>query len=254
MPASIIVSGVALLNRANATIINDGIRAKTNAFPTKRSPPPMKPTPAMIARAAPNPAPAEIPKVKGDASGFLSIPCISAPAIASPAPARTPIITRLILIFHTTIGASSGTSKKFGMNLSRIVAYTSKTENLRGPSDTLIPHKSIVKKIKKEIKNIFLPINFLYSFFTSLLVIVSLLSTATILIYPLISFCFLAFASLYPSFFLTYFINIISIYKAFGFYRIFCTYIKIFYMFSTYNKEKGNKKYSFEPNSSYFLR
>jgi hypothetical protein len=56
-----------------------------------------------MAIAAPNPAPDAIPKVKGLVSGFLKIPYIIVPAIASHMPAKMPIMIRGNLKFQTTI-------------------------------------------------------------------------------------------------------------------------------------------------------
>ena len=51
------------------------------------------PVPRMMANAAPKPAAEEMPKVKGLASGFLRMPCITAPATPRPMPATMLIKT-----------------------------------------------------------------------------------------------------------------------------------------------------------------
>ena len=72
----------------------DASRAKRKAFAMMRYSPPTNPAPRTMATDAPVAAAEEIPRVKGLASGFRRIPCITAPATASPNPAATAKRTR----------------------------------------------------------------------------------------------------------------------------------------------------------------
>jgi len=80
---------------------------KMKALPMIRYWPPTKPAPRIMASDAPKDAAEEIPSVKGLASGFLRMPCIAAPATASPIPANMAIATRCSRSFQTMVSKKS---------------------------------------------------------------------------------------------------------------------------------------------------
>ncbi len=99
IPVKIMVSGVDPFSLAIKTVMT--IASRENAkeaainriYEETRTPPRYEcinsPAPKTIAKAAPKPAADEIPRVNGDASGFRNETWVTAPASASPAPAKT---------------------------------------------------------------------------------------------------------------------------------------------------------------------
>ena len=86
---------------------------KTNAeMDTIENPNSPMAKPDLIARRAPRDAPPDIPRVKGEASGFLNRACSAAPAIASVPPAIVAIKTLVILILKKIVWVNSFISEK----------------------------------------------------------------------------------------------------------------------------------------------
>lgn len=77
----------------------------------------MNPAPRIMASDAPKEAAEAIPRVKGLARGFFRMPCMAAPAMASPIPAKMARITRCSLSFQTMVSKKSVVTKWSGKNL-----------------------------------------------------------------------------------------------------------------------------------------
>ncbi|OQC70480.1 MAG: hypothetical protein BWX50_00810 [Euryarchaeota archaeon ADurb.Bin009] len=102
-------------------------RAKRKAFAMTRYSLPAMPAPRTIAIEAPVVAAEAIPRVKGLASGFRRIPCMTDPATASPNPAKTAKSTRWRRRSQTMVVARSGALKIPGKRPARIAMYDSAT-------------------------------------------------------------------------------------------------------------------------------
>jgi hypothetical protein len=84
------VSGLEFLNLARATIPPEVMAANIN---DKKAIHHSDRIPKKIPRAAPKAAPEDIPKVKGEARGFLKIAWARTPLAAKPAPTKIPAAT-----------------------------------------------------------------------------------------------------------------------------------------------------------------
>jgi len=102
------------------------------------------PAPSVIIKAAPNPAAEDIPRVKGDARGFLVEICVTTPAKDKAAPATTATRARGNRLFQT-------------INVAGLPFETSKGDNSASQtSDKLMPdeptHKEYNKTEKRRIE------------------------------------------------------------------------------------------------------
>lgn len=86
---------------------------------------PMNPNDRTRARVAPNPAPAEVPRISGDTSGFLKIPWYVAPFTASAEP--TTIVARIrgMRILNTTVSINPRKLCSFPIILAKTIVNTS---------------------------------------------------------------------------------------------------------------------------------
>ena len=135
---------------------------KMKAFPTINHWPPTNPAPMTIARAAPNPAAEEMPRVKGLARGFLRMPCITAPAMARPMPPTIARRMRCRRKPQTMVSENQSVWNVPGMNLARIVEYTSVTLMSAEPCVAAYPASRIIPKMRAMRKETFFPMNLSY--------------------------------------------------------------------------------------------
>ncbi len=84
----------------------------------------------MIAKAAPNAAACEMPRVDGEPSGFLKMFCITAPATERPTPAMIAARALVSLMSQTTLHVSSLHSPL------KSAERTSEIVRLMGPMET----------------------------------------------------------------------------------------------------------------------
>ena len=126
VPQRIIIVGVAFLNLLIRRMTAMGMSANTKAL-TTTPPPATSSMPSMRAKAAPNPAPEDIPIVYGSARGFFRMLCIAVPHIASANPQTIAPMILGILSSRTT-HASVALSWGMLMISSQMMWYTSDIE------------------------------------------------------------------------------------------------------------------------------
>ena len=112
----------------------------------------------MIANAAPNAAPCEIPSVKGEPSGLRNTFCITVPETASPAPAMTAasILGKRILKATSVFILALPFKIKFKIFFNESAFRTSSIEIERGPKQIAKREKTTIRMISSKPKYAFL--------------------------------------------------------------------------------------------------